>query len=319
MKITDYVSKIKLGEVQVCENVAIFPLFLEIENVPNFITLESALKSKNFFVKEVSNSGTVPHLKVINKLDIPVFIMDGEELRGGKQNRVLNTSILVKKNSEVIIPVSCTERGRWSFSSDVFEDPEYIIPVDIRRGKNESVFNSLIHYGDFESDQLFIWNEIDKYHKNYKVDSKTDALRDVLKREEKLLKEGLKNFPYIKGQNGIMVFTNGEIDGLDIVSLSSAYELLHEKIIKSYLFKNHPLKNKFKENYMEKALSFFDEIKEAEVLKFKSVSLGWDLRFSGEKFLGSMLVYRNKPIHMNFFKRYNQNKKPFSGEVVILD
>ena len=50
---------------------------------------------------------------------------DGEELAGAKQNRVLNTSILLKEASETKIPVSCMERGRWSYASKGFSKIDY--------------------------------------------------------------------------------------------------------------------------------------------------------------------------------------------------
>ncbi|HPP16451.1 MAG TPA: hypothetical protein PKW19_06585 [Dictyoglomaceae bacterium] len=305
MEIRDYVQKIRLGEVQKYENVAMIPLFMEIEKVPNFITLEEALKTQKFFIKEVSKSGMVPNLKVVNKLDVPVFIMDGEELKGGRQNRVLNTSILVQKNSEVIIPVSCTEQGRWHYSSETFEEPDYVIPSDIRKHKNEAVFNSLINEGNFESDQGKIWDEIYKYHEKHAVHSNTGALRDVLDKQKGTLEEKIQSFHYIKEQKGIMVFVNGKVDGLDVISLSSAYELLHNKLVESYILRAHSEKGKFKEDYIDKAISFLKEIENAEVLKFKSVSLGWDFRFKGENLVGSVLAYMNKPIHINFFRGYN--------------
>ena len=61
---------------------------------------------------EVGEGGTVPELKVINKSPRMILILDDEELVGAKQNRIVNTTMLVQGNSIIIIPVSCVEQGR---------------------------------------------------------------------------------------------------------------------------------------------------------------------------------------------------------------
>jgi ARG and Rhodanese-Phosphatase-superfamily-associated Protein domain len=38
---------------------------------------------------------------------------DGQELVGAKQNRVLNVTVLIEAESEVLLPLSCVEEGRW--------------------------------------------------------------------------------------------------------------------------------------------------------------------------------------------------------------
>ena len=89
-----------------------------------YLTLKEALEKRLLIVKEVSAEASVPELKVINNADVPMLLLDGEELAGAKQNRVLNTSVLVKEKSELIIPVSCTEQGRWSYQTDEFSNSE---------------------------------------------------------------------------------------------------------------------------------------------------------------------------------------------------
>ena len=64
-------------------------------------------------VTEVSEAGSVPELMVENKLDVRVFLMDGQELVGAKQNRILNTDVVVPAAS----PSSTATRFRaWTFS-----------------------------------------------------------------------------------------------------------------------------------------------------------------------------------------------------------
>jgi len=58
-----------------------------------YISSEAAIKADLLRVTEVSESGSVNELLVLNGSDAFVFLMDGDILLGAKQNRVLNTSV----------------------------------------------------------------------------------------------------------------------------------------------------------------------------------------------------------------------------------
>jgi hypothetical protein len=112
--IFERLSKLELGPIQQHNNLAVIPLFAPGMEGPEYLTLKQALDARLLTIAEVSQGGSVPELKVINQGDLPVLLLDGEELVGAKQNRILNTTILLKEKSETLIPVSCTESGRWS-------------------------------------------------------------------------------------------------------------------------------------------------------------------------------------------------------------
>jgi ARG and Rhodanese-Phosphatase-superfamily-associated Protein domain len=75
-------------------------------------------------VEEVSEGGSVPDLLVTNLGGSRVLFLEGEELRGAKRNRVLNTSVLVAAHSKTRIPVRCVEQGRWRYRSRHFVSDE---------------------------------------------------------------------------------------------------------------------------------------------------------------------------------------------------
>src|SRR5207249_1949999 len=83
--------------------------------------------------------GSVPRLKVVNRAELPVLLVDGEELIGARQNRVLNTSMLLKEKSETEIPVSCTEQGRWGYASWHFGHSGHIMGHKLRNLKSTTV------------------------------------------------------------------------------------------------------------------------------------------------------------------------------------
>lgn len=94
--------------------VTMIPLRLACAAEPDWRTLAEAGTSVT--ITELDETGSVPFLTVTNASRHPVLLVDGEELIGAKQNRVLNTSVLVARGSAVRIPVSCVEQGRWGVS-----------------------------------------------------------------------------------------------------------------------------------------------------------------------------------------------------------
>ena len=60
-------------------------------------------------ITEVSEGGSVPDLRVANLGDLPLLLLDGEQMVGAKQNRILNMTVLVAALRQVTIPVSCVD------------------------------------------------------------------------------------------------------------------------------------------------------------------------------------------------------------------
>jgi hypothetical protein len=248
---------------------------------------------------------------VINNADVSVLLLDGEELAGAKQNRVLNTSILVKEKSELIIPVSCTEQGRWSYQTDEFYNSENILSFKIRGKKAAFVSDSLKEGGNYTSDQGAIWEDIQAMSIDAGVHSATGAMRDVFEGKKDDLEEYIKAFPCLPHQKGILVLVGGEMAGLDILSRELAFKIIFPKLVKSYAMDAVLEKGKKKgssQKPVEEAKSFLQEIKDSEEKKYPSTGEGLDYRFEGQDRVGSALVYSEKVVHMAFFKMSKEER-----------
>ncbi len=307
--ISDFLSKMEFGELKIFNNMDVIPLFSPIDGTFKYFTLKEALEKRLLTVTEVSQSGSVPELKVVNKADIPVLLLDGEELAGAKQNRVLNTTILLKENSDTIIPVSCTEQGRWAYATSAFADSGNIMSHRLRAKKASSVHQTLKEAVSYRGNQGEVWDGIDHLSAEMKVHSRTGAMRDVYENKKEHLEGYMKAFQYIPHQKGILVIINGRVMGLDILSLESVYEALHPKLVKSYamdaLFRQG---NKVENNILEKARTFIGEAGECKEEKFKSIGHGYDYRFEGSAIVGSALVHQERIIHMALFE-VNENER----------
>ena len=178
-KTMNFISSLKFGEIKEFTNITVIPIFKEISGGPGYITMQEAM-SRNFLkIGEIGKSGSVPELVAENIGDVSVLLLDGEELIGAKQNRVLNTTILIGASSKVTIPVSCVEAHRWSFVSEHFSNSNSMLNYDIRREKSFDVSNSLRSSGAYRSNQGKVWNQIDEMASDLKVKSSTGAMKDV--------------------------------------------------------------------------------------------------------------------------------------------
>ena len=102
---------IHVGEPIRCNQVSVFPLFADAPAPVEYALGVDAINDGSVVVEEISEAGSVPTLSVTNKASLLVLFLEGEQLVGAKQNRILNTSILVAANSKTTIPVSCVTTG----------------------------------------------------------------------------------------------------------------------------------------------------------------------------------------------------------------
>lgn len=83
-------------------NLTLVPLKMEKHQArfQSYLLASEAIDVGVLTVTEVDESGTVPELLAINDADQPILLIDGEELQGAKQNRILNTSVLMPLKSK---------------------------------------------------------------------------------------------------------------------------------------------------------------------------------------------------------------------------
>lgn len=296
------IQNVQLGKGQQFRNVSIYPLFLEAKAIVDHLVLKEAIETELVVIREVDEGGHVPELVVVNNADKPLLIIDGEELFGAKQNRVLNTTVLLKKKSATIIPVSCTEQGRWHYESKTFKDSGYIMSPRIRGVKNRSVQESLYRSGDYRSDQGAVWNGIHEQAVDASVQSPTGAMRDIHEARKADVGDYEQHFPCLEGQQGVLVAIGGSVVGMDLVSHGGSYAMLHAKLVKSYLM-DAIIHEGESSKHMDQARAqqFIDDIAACRFDRYKSVGHGWDLRYEGRRLFGSALEYRKGLVHLAAF------------------
>jgi len=255
-------------------------------------------------ITEVSQSGQVPNVKVTNASDLYLLLVDGEELIGARQNRTLNTSILLSGKSETVVPVSCTEAGRWAYKSAVFADAGYVSPHKLRKTKSSSVSGSLKAEMGYKADQQAVWGEVAHYCLAANAQSSTSAMHDAISAKARELDECLQHLKPLPDQKGLVVLVNGEVAGADVLSSARAYQVLHSKFIRSYaleaLIEQKPVDI---EPFGKKVGSFLEALKAASESVHSAIGCGEDHRFEGGAIGGAALVADGQVIHLNLYRK----------------
>ena len=144
MKIlNNFIENLYMGDQIAVNGLRLTPLFVKEESHLPYLELEEALKQNLVEITEVTEQGSVPNLQVTNKSLSDILILDGEELIGAKQNRIVNTTIVVPAHSSVVTPVSCVEQGRWRYTSREFATGDSFSYPSLRRQKHRDVTSSL--------------------------------------------------------------------------------------------------------------------------------------------------------------------------------
>jgi hypothetical protein len=305
--INEYLGQAKVGRKQSYKNLAIYPLLSTYSIALDYILLDEALNEALIDVVEVDEAGDVPNLKVINKSERMVLILDGEELVGAKQNRIVNTTIMIPGKATVVIPVSCVEQGRWHYDAAQFRSEERVMAPVMRAKKAGKVSLSLRENLGFQSDQGEIWDGIVQIAQRRGAVSRSMALSEVYEKDRSSIDEYVKHFRLIDGQLGALFMINGEVVGLDTFGKADSFSKIFKKLVESYTLD---------------AIDWFDSKKEhkalrSEVSKFlkasqrspveihEGVGLGTDCRIESDKVTGFALAMDEQILHLSVFSRKN--------------
>ncbi len=268
---------------------ALVPLFSVAEPRLDYVGLDEAM-DRGLAVTEVDEAGSVSNLSVLNRLDLNVLLFEGEELVGAKQNRILDRTILIKAVSKTPVPVSCVERGRWSYRSRQFSSAPRTAYPELRRAKREG------------GDQSRVWMEVASKAARLDAHSPTDASEAMYVSRGASLDEYVDRLPRRDGQCGSIVCVAGRVVCLDYVGRSDVYAGLHTKLLRGYAL--DAIEEPFDADVPNAHVgSLLDEIGRAIRTPMPEVGLGWGWRLESDRLVGSELLVDGEIVALSVFPR----------------
>jgi hypothetical protein len=229
------VPSIRIGDPISHESLTVFPLFAESNGPVDYLLSDEAIQAGTVTVQEVSEGGSVPELLVENSGDTRVLFLEGEELVGAKQNRILNTSILLPARSKIKVPVSCVESGRWAYRSMHFSSGGRHSPSKLRHALKGSVSESLQGGTGHHSDQSRIWEEVDKQQAILGGSSPTSAMADYFISHQQQLDSYAERFQYPEGAAGMAVAVGEKIVAVDLFDKPATCKKVWRRLLSGFI------------------------------------------------------------------------------------
>ena len=302
------ISQLNVGDPVVHGALAVFPLLSTDAGTLPYLLLADALKKDLVTVREVSKGGSVPDLAVDNRADLPVLVLDGEELVGAKQNRVVNLSMMIPASDTTIIPVSCVERGRWSRSHrrPHFADSDRVHYAEGRAMNRAHVHANLRRTGGRHSAQGEVWRNIDEKAARMEAPSPTAASSAIFERHAAAMNEFVQKIVAVPGQVGAVFAIGQRRLGLDLFDKPDTFAAVLPKLVRSYgidALEYGDIGGGEEQPSLGRAVaqSLLDQLRNAALEEHPAVGLGQDVLIRADRLVAGALVVKDAVVHLTAF------------------
>ncbi|HEY5946225.1 MAG TPA: DUF6569 family protein, partial [Kofleriaceae bacterium] len=195
------------------------------------LVLDEAMGKKLVRIHEVDDED-VNNLTLTNKSDQPLFLLAGEVVIGGKQDRIIGRNTIVPPKKTQTVPVFCVEHGRWDNKTKEFTTAKALAHGRLRGSANF----------DTQSD---VWKEVAAKNELRKTKTQSDTYRKVaaqqsdgtLTKWEKQVDTALGKLPDADKAKlvGFAVSLNGKVATVDVFDNPTLFKKLQGKLVRSYI------------------------------------------------------------------------------------
>jgi len=224
---------VTIGDPLTWAGLQVFPLNRPNGHDPSYALLDDLLERGEAEVAELNEHGSVGTIVVKNRSGLDALLLDGMELHGAKQNRMVNLTVIVGHHSEAAIPVSCVEQGRWAYRSKGFASAKRTVGSKLRNWKAHMVAESFTASGRPHTDQGRVWDHVEAYVEQTGADSPTAALDDAFAESEGRIEDCVGHLKRLDAA-GAVVALNGEIVGFDLLDHPATFQRLWESLLRGY-------------------------------------------------------------------------------------
>jgi len=304
--IEDNLESIELLDIQQYQNMTVIGLNTPNTRPPDLMPLDVGLSMGLVEITEVDENGSVGQLNVINNAVTPLLLMDGEEIKGAKQNRIINATMIIPAKSQQIIDVSCSESGRWNYNSQTFKHSYHMASSKVRRSKQESVNNSLRTSNQRISNQSQVWDDIESTQASLNIESSTHAQQDTFISLEKDIDDYLKHFPLQQKQNASIIIINKQVIGMELLYNKDRYSQYHQRYMESYIIDAITQQDEHADDNVDAAKlskEFINRIRLSKIEEYQENNTN-DYRLEDDQITGSFIFYEDNLVNASILRKH---------------
>jgi hypothetical protein len=211
-------------------NLTVFPLVAKAPaGAAEYDVLDDGLKSGRVKVVE-KGEGEVNQLTLRNNGKRPLFVMSGEVVLGGKQDRIIGKDQIIGAGETVDVPVYCVEHGRWAAgaSGHGFAAGGSLADSQVRKK------------AAFKDSQSEVWDKVAEKNAKRGIANATGTYRQVATGDKvaadvKPYAEHLDPALAAPATVGVAVALNGRVVGIEQFASPGLFAKLRVKLLRSYV------------------------------------------------------------------------------------
>ena len=289
-------------------NITAFFLSSIEKNNNKYLSFSEAIAKNQVQISEVNKEGLLTKLSVSNKSSDNIIILNGELIIGTqiRQDRIVDSTVLIPGYATVLINTFCGEQYRWSPRLSNKISTSESLYFSSGRANNAADINTKL------SKQCRIWSEISEKISDFNVKSFTNSVDQIYKKKKVNVEEIVNFFKIPLEAVGIALGINHQLVNIDIFSNNCMLQIYLPKIIRSIALDS--FKKISKKSYLKKkdVHRFLRQIHQANKQKRQVVegALGEELQFNSESVTGSILYHKEQTVHFSAFVKENKTTLP---------
>ena len=195
-------------------NITAFFLSSIEKNNNKYLSFSEAIAKNQVQISEVNKKGLVTKLSVSNKSSDNIIILNGELIIGTqiRQDRIVDSTVLIPGYATVLINTFCGEQYRWSPRLSNKISTSESLYFSSGRANNAADINTKL------SKQCRIWSEISEKISDFNVKSFTNSVGQIYKKKKVNVEEIVNFFKIPSEAVGVALGINNQLVNIDIFS-----------------------------------------------------------------------------------------------------